>query len=91
MILHALDVARTGSVVHIMYPDTDVFVLALLYYRQLGPDTCFVTGTSNNRRTIRLRDVYESLGDCIIDALLGFHSFTGCDTVGQFCGKGKRT
>jgi len=87
--LHALDAARNGSIIHIMSPDTDVFVLALYHLRQLGMETRFITGTCNKRRTIRLEPIYEALGNRFIAALPGFHSFTGCDTVGQFSGKGK--
>ena len=36
-------------------------------------------------------DVYmvRALGNIICTALVGLHAFTGCDTVGAFCGKGK--
>jgi len=40
LILHAMYSSAQHNIVHIMSPDTDVFVLALRRLPQLGPQTC---------------------------------------------------
>lgn len=35
--------------------------------------------------------IYEELGPKIFNAILGFHTFTGCDQIGRFNGKSKST
>ena len=87
--LHALDIARSEATVHILSPDTDVFVLALRYLPTLGESTCIIRGVGDNRHKVALSPIYNALGPELVAALPGFHSFTGCDTTGQFCGKGK--
>ncbi len=63
ILLHALDASSRGGLVNIMSPDTDVFILVLYHLRQLGMDTCLITAVSDKRRTIRLKNIYEALGD----------------------------
>lgn len=90
LLLHALHVARSGAQVQIISPDTDVLLLALRRYPQLGHKSSFVTGVGGKRRTIFLKPIYDSIGARLADALPGFHAFTGCDTTGHFAGKGKQ-
>ena len=40
---------------------------------------------------IAAHQISESLGETKSSALLGFHSFTGCDTVSAFFGRGKKS
>ena len=55
------------------------------------------TGTKNRTRIIDMKKVRESLVSHIgeihmedfLEALPGFHAFTGCDTWSSFAGKGK--
>ena len=54
LILHALHAVRTGSDVQIMSPDTDVLLLALWRYPQLGHNPSFVTGVGVKKRKIFL-------------------------------------
>ena len=35
--------------------------------------------------------MYDAIGPIIAESLLGFHALTGCDTTGNFTGKGKVT
>ena len=43
------------------------------------------------RELIVLKPIYDTLGCPLASALVGFHSFTGCDTAGLFSGKSKIT
>uniref|UniRef100_A0A8C4PX78 Uncharacterized protein n=1 Tax=Eptatretus burgeri TaxID=7764 RepID=A0A8C4PX78_EPTBU len=90
LLLNALHVASTGAEVQIISPDTDVLLLALRRYPQLGHNPSFITVVGDKRRTIFLKPMYDSIGDCLAAALPGFHAFTGCDTTGHFAGKGKQ-
>ena len=90
MPLHALSVAGAGAEVTIISPDTDVLLLALRRYRQLGHNPFFVTAVGNKKRVIFLKHICDSIGERIAAALPGFHAFTGCDTTGHFAGKGKQ-
>ena len=89
LILHALHAVSTSADVQIMSPDTDVLLLALRRYPQLGHNPSFVTGVGIKTRTIFLKPIYDAIGEHIAAALPGFHVFTGCDTIGHFAGKGK--
>ena len=42
-----------------------------------------------SRELIVLKLIDDVLGCPLVSALIGFHSFTGCDTVGRFSGKGQ--
>jgi len=89
LILHAMYASAKQQIVHIMSPDTDVFVLALGRLPQIGPQTCVMNGTGAKRKLVPLQPIYDALGSDMVDALPGFHAFTGCDTTGRFSGKGK--
>ena len=91
LILHAFYAAQHHQIVHIMSPDTDVFVLALRRLPQLGSQTCIVNGIGSKRKLVLLQPIYDALGSDLVAALPGFHAFTGCDTTGRFSGKGKQT
>ena len=54
LILHALHAVRTGSDVQIMSSNTDVLLLALQIYPQLGHTPSFVTGVGVKKRKIFL-------------------------------------
>jgi hypothetical protein len=90
LLLHALHAVRSGTEVQIISPDTDVLLLALRRYPQLGHNPSFVTGVGVKRRTISLKPIYDSIGERLAASLPGFHAFTGCDSTGHFAGKGKQ-
>jgi len=89
LILHALHATHTGLGVQIMSPNTDVLLLALRRYPQLGQSPSLITGFWFKRRTIFLKPTHDVIGGNIAAALPGFHAFTGCDTISRFKGKGK--
>ena len=90
ILLHASHAARENSTVVIKSPDTDVFMLSLAAAHEIpATDLLFLTGSGNNRRIICVSKHAKTLGKEKCKALLGFHTFTGCDSVSAFKGKGK--
>ena len=102
MMLHAIH--ATNQLIHnimIHTPDTDVVVIALSVSETVSSSLYIKTCTKNRTRIISLNDVKSSLtkryltsrNDAsrkeFLDALLGLHAFTGCDTVSAFAGHGK--
>jgi hypothetical protein len=60
MILHAIDAARSGGEVHIMSPDTDVFILALRYLPDLGTDAMIIHWSGSNQRILALQTIQDA-------------------------------
>ena len=90
ILLHAVDATASGAKsIKIFSPDTDVFVLALRRYPELGAHTSFVTGRGQRHRNIQLSLIVRALGAAITAALLGFHAWSGADVTGNFAFKGK--
>lgn len=50
----------------------------------------FFTGVGNTTRIIDVSKVSAALGTRVCSALIGIHTFTGCDSTSAFHGKGKR-
>ena len=89
LILHMAEASRSGAKSVLIYsPDTDVLVLAVYHYPRLCANTVFVT-RNGTAKMIRIRDIYEALGDDKVSALLGLHAPSGCDNTGSFAGKAK--
>lgn len=87
LVFRALQVARSGAEVQIISPDTDVLLLALRRYPQLGHKSSLVTDVGGKRRTTFLKLIYDSIGAPLADTLPGFRAFTGCDTKVTSLGK----
>ena len=98
-VIHATNQLISNIVIHT--PDTDVVVIALSVSETVSSSLYIKTGTKNRTRIINLNDVKSSLATRyltdrdhvnrkeFLDALLGLHAFTGCDTVSAFAGHGK--
>mgnify|MGYP001798572018 FL=1 len=48
-------------------------------------------GRGKDIRQIDIADSYEAIGPEIATAIIGFHSFTGCDFTSKFNGKSKKS
>ena len=78
-------------------PDTDVFVLALGFARSLSCELFIKTGVKNNNRIISIFRIIDKLkgtygfqeSEIIIQSIIRFRAFTGCDTTSAFWRKGK--
>ena len=71
---------------------TDVIVTAICIYHLLSVSELWVEfGTGGDRCWYPIHIYANLLGQEKCRALLFWYSFTGCDTVSMFAGKGKRT
>ena len=84
---HAFEEGNEGVVV--CSEDTDVFIMALAFHDKIEASLFQKCGTKTRTRVIDIRKVAGTLGIDICRALIGMHSFTGCDTVSAFASKGK--
>ena len=102
MMLHVIH--ATNQLVHkrvIHTPDTDVVLIALSFSETVSSSLYVKAGTKNRMTIIDLNDVESSFATRyltdrdhasrkeFLDALLGLHTFTGCNTVSAFAGHGK--
>ena len=94
MILHA---KHAGGKCIIHADDTDVLVLLMGHSKSLGQ--CYIKkGHGSQTRIIEVSAVVNNLVKQLnpgireqdfIQAIIGYHALTGCDTVSAFSGKGK--
>lgn len=84
---HATESCHNTPVV-ILSPDTDVFVLAIACAYNIAASV-FIQTSSQSGFMYNIDKVKAVYSRDICDALLGFHCFTGCDSVSSFKGKGK--
>ena len=99
MLLHAKDAGAQYEEVVISSPDTDVFAITLSKLSSIDANMYMLTGTGDKKRLIDLNAVAENSflklnrTDCtkekFLEALPGFHCFTGCDSTSAFSGRGK--
>ena len=99
MILHAKHAGNSYGRILIASPDTDVFVLCVSLQKYIDGRIYFLTGVKNSRRIIDIKDAEENFvtskngcharDELFLASIIGFHSFTGCDTDSTFSGRGK--
>lgn len=100
MILHTYFLSqRNFSHIVINAHDTDVLILLLSCCTKIVAQLYMRMGQGKNERLVKLSDIYGRIAkdlpeninsEDFCSALLGFHSFTGCDTISSFYRKGKR-
>ena len=98
MLLHAKHASFTYPKVLISSPDTDVFIIFFSVHTRIAANLYFLTGVKRSRRIIDVSKVadyiFDTLKRCdvskevLMESLIGFHSFTGCDTISVFTGRG---
>ena len=91
---HASTHSFTKFIVHTA--DPDVFVLCLRHLKNINGSIFIKTEVKDKVRIIDLQKVRDQLdvecdfsADEVLEALIGMHAFSGCDTVSSFAGKGK--
>ena len=91
-LLHCSYAARNGAKkVAIRTVDTDVVVLALAFFAQLGREELWINfGVGKYVRVIAAHNIASSLGVDKSRALPVFHAITGCDTTSCFSHRGKK-
>ena len=93
IILHVADMARTGKKkIRMRTVDTDVVILCIAFFYDIpGLEELRVAfGRGKQYRHIPIHQIANSLGKDKSKALLGFHAFTGCDSVSAFYDIGKK-
>jgi hypothetical protein len=97
MLLHLQDALQQGARdCLIRTVDTDVLIILIgkfHHFRSMCPtaNIWVAFGTGRAFSYIHINPIAQSLGEDVSSALPVFHSFTGCDTVSYFFGRGKRT
>lgn len=90
LLLHASHAAQDGfEAVMISSNDTDVMVLNLAFCGVIKTPMYQKFGSGTRTQLVDITKAAEALGPTICSALPGMHSFTGCDSVSSFAGKGK--
>ena len=77
----------TGKIVCVKSNDTDVFVIMLCLMHRLNCQQLLIEWFGE--KWIDVTRVYREIGRTKAEALIGFHCFSGCDTVAKFSGKSK--
>ena len=71
--------------------DTDVFLLLVAHCDHVQSNNQWLmTGTAKIRKYFNNREIYDTLFENTVPALLLYHSLTGCDTTSYFFGKSKQ-
>ena len=93
MFVHAADAAsRRHKKMIVRTVDTDVVVLAVSVFEQLGIDELWLDfGVGKHRKYIASHLVAQAIGRRKSKCLPFFHALTGCDTTSSFLGHGKRS
>lgn len=93
LIIHACDAASKGhKKLLIRTVDTCVVVLSVANIAKLGVEEMWIAfGIGQHFRYLPAHTTASSLGPQKAMALTGLHSFTGCDTISSFAGKGKKS
>ena len=90
LLLHARHVACEGyHAVVICSEDTDVFIMSLPFHDKIGDSLFQKYGTKTRRTVVDISKLAATVGMGMCRALNGMHTFTGCDTVSAFAGRGK--
>lgn len=91
ILLHVNLASSTHQRIVIHSPDTDVAILSIAHYKELGcKELWFRTGVKDRTRFIPIHSLSSKLGDSICTALPAFHAMTGCDTTSAISGVGKQ-
>lgn len=96
LVFHLQDALKQGSLSCLVRTvDTDVIVILIGKFYQIQKlhpkaDIWVAFGTGKNFSYIHVNVIAQSLRKENCTALPMFHSFTGCDTVSSFFGKGKK-
>jgi len=99
ILLHARHASLSYEEIVVSTPDTDVFLIMLSLISDMNIRLYMLTGTGSKRRIIDMNAVSDNVFDNqnqtntsknnLLKALIGFHCFTGCDTISSFAGRAK--
>ncbi|KAK3740394.1 hypothetical protein QZH41_000915 [Actinostola sp. cb2023] len=91
MLLHAEHASQDGQRIVIQSPDTDVLILCVSHYDDIGcEELWFRTGVKDRLRYIPAHKISLLLGPRMCKVLPAFHAVTGCDSTSALSGIGKK-
>ena len=93
LLLHVTDAVQKGyKKVTIRTVDTDMIVLVVVSFSKIAPDEFWVAfGVGSKFRYIPIHKMVSTINPTQCLTLPVFHTFTGCDTISAFAGRGKKT
>ena len=87
---HSKHAASTHPRIVTQSPDTDIAVLAVAHFKDLGCQELWLqTGAKDKERYIPLHTIHSSLGPSLFKCLPSFHALTECDSTSAFAEIGK--
>ena len=89
MLLHAKHEEEECTAIIIASQDTDVFITSLSFAHEFVCQLDVKSSTQTREKFVDVQKVAAAVGHNMCCVLPGLHSFTGCDTVSAFGGKGK--
>lgn len=90
LLLHTAHVSRSGfQTAIVVADDTDVLMMLIAFQKEIRIPIYFKCGTKARVKYIEIQKIVNALGEHVSEAILGMHSFTGCDSVSTFAGRGK--
>ena len=90
ILLHSAHAAMSGfEAVVIVLDDTDVFLLSIAFQNEVTASLYWKGGTQARVKYIEIQKITRIFGESVCKAIIGVHSFTGCDSVSIFAGRGK--
>ena len=90
LVLHCIHAHMETIVVAVR--DTDVLLLLLAYYDRTGRTRLYMkAGTLNASKYLSVHKIRMLISIDLVATLLAFHAITGCDSVSQVSGNGKKT
>ena len=93
MMLHAANAVSHGyKRILIIANDTDIIVLGISFFNDIGADKLWVSfGIGNKLRNISTHDICSTMSSTKAKALSVFHALTGTDNTSFFSGTGKKS
>ena len=92
IILHSLEAISQGfNRLEVICQDTDVLLMLIHHLDPNSAEVWMISGTAKQRKCYPVHLITKQLSQPVIENILGFHAFTGCDTTSSFAGYGKRT
>ena len=89
LLLHAHHASKNHDNVIMVARDTDILAIALGVVDKI-PNLYIKRQTPSGVGFVSVNEIAKNIGNEQSRAIPGYHSFTGCDSVSSFAGKGKK-
>ena len=90
ILLHSAQAAMSGfEAVVIVSDDTGFFLLLIAFQNEITTSLYRKSRTQAMVKYTEIQKITRIFGESVCKAIIGVHSFTGCDSVSTFTGRGK--